>query len=205
MSDGIQLTQDADRQQLARVLGLPEDAPVAELRPAAARLLSALKRRRALSSGPDEALDHEIADLERAIARHASAMGPRQAPATTDRRPLLGALFGTVFAVLLWMLWPSGLPGGEQPEAGRPVSGLEARLELTGALAGATLRVLGADRQRVWAEIPAQNAVIELQRGRYALEVSGGDGASLEVVEKRAMGVGNMATVAAKKPHHKRI
>ena len=174
MSDGIDATRGPDRQQLARVLGLPEDAPIAALRPAAARLLSALKRRRAACADPDEGLDLdlEIAELEQAITRYVSTRGSRKALRVTDRRPLMGALLGTAAAVIIWLFGSSGLSGDAETEAPRPTAGIAARLELTGPLAGATLRVLDADREKVWAELPAQDAVLELQRGRYALEVS---------------------------------
>ena len=56
-----------------------------------------------------------------------------------------------------------------------PLYAARAQLRLEGELADATLRILDADRTELLEKLPAQGARVELEPGRYALEVARAD------------------------------
>ncbi|MEM9174693.1 MAG: PEGA domain-containing protein [Myxococcota bacterium] len=157
------------RAQLLRILDLPANADEARRVAALDRLVAALRARRAGSDASEadrRALDAEIARLE--AARPTPTTAPRP-----DRLALLGALLGT-FLTLAALAFYAG--ERDTRSAARQPSPLvvagKARLEIEGSLPDATLRVFDADRANLVAERPASGAVVELSRGRYALEVS---------------------------------
>lgn len=145
---------------------------------AAERLLAALRARRAEGDLPTEAaatVDREIAELTTAVR----ALSPvaRTAAGPIDRIPLAAVILGAGLVLCLLLVYAGGGTRDEPRSGGgggggAPVAvGAMARLLIQGELPGATLRVLDADREAVLAEVPAQGAVVELRRGRYALEV----------------------------------
>ncbi len=156
------------RAQLLRILDLPADADDARVTGALDRLLAALsaRRERILSGTEREALDREIADLEAARPAPVLAKPP-------DRLPLLGALLGTIVGLVALALTSDDVGPPETFETPSGFNlGQKARLEIEGALPGATLRILDADRADLVTQRRAGHAVVELDRGRYAIEVS---------------------------------
>jgi len=154
------------RAQLLRILGLPANANDAAVVAAIDRLVGVLRARQAATASSEServALAEEIDRLESAR--------PRPRAARADRLPLLGALLGT--AVALAALFFHAGDGRDAPERSDSLVVLtqRPRLELEGPLPEAILRVLDADRSNLVAEMRAEGAVLELDRGRYALEV----------------------------------
>ncbi len=177
------------RRCFARILGLPESAADSELRSAADRLLGALRRRREelrldlgsnRSDEPDtrgnahRALTAEIEELDASAVRW---LGPRtgaiQRGSRVDRYSLSGALLGSAVMLALLIAYAGGFRV-VRLESEYLSSTLEepAELVLVGHLPGATLRVLDADREETLVETAAEGALVELVKGRYALEVS---------------------------------
>ncbi len=153
------------RAQLKRILDLPANARRDEIVAALDRLVAALRARSAMpdtSASERDALEVEIERLE--------AARPRTVAARPDRLPLVGALLGTAVALAALFLTYGG--GDDRGERVPGVALAEKpRLEIEGPLPMATLRVLDADRTTLIAEMRAEGAVLELDRGRYALEV----------------------------------
>ncbi|MCR9097920.1 MAG: PEGA domain-containing protein [bacterium] len=156
------------RAQLTRILDLPSNASEASIGVALDRLLAALRARREAdeTEGPERRrLDEEIARLEaaRPIAR---AVG------TPDRLPLIGALLGTIAGLAALFFYSGGPDDTRAPLRTTLALSQKPRLELEGPLPAATLRIYDADRTRIVAEMRAEGAVHELDRGRFALEVT---------------------------------
>ena len=189
--------QPITRRNLARVLGLSEASPPAGLALAGAQLLRTLQLRRQAQSdrgagdlldsskgaGSND-LDQEIVDLEAALARWASPNAPNQLPiqarekpaqfaSRVDRNSLAGALLGAAAMFILLVAYAGGYRivrlegGGFAASMEKP-----AHLILVGRLSGSTLRILDADRDELLIKTEAKGASVELQAGRYALEVS---------------------------------
>lgn len=169
------------RTQLLRILALPDDAADAAIRGAAARLRGWLEARLAerppTSAEARAALVRELVDLEASTTYWTSLAGR---PSARVPRPRLSAfgpaalLAGGLAILALLIAHAAGFrvtraDRGEAPA----VYGTRARLLVEGgALEGATLRVFDADRTEVLDERPAKGASVELEPGRYALEVS---------------------------------
>lgn len=167
------------RRDLTRILGLPESASDAAIRSAAERLLSLLRRRHAQpGTPPDSALADEITALDACLSGVLAppvttpAKGLEHA-ARTDRRGLAMAMLVGAFLLALLVAYASGYRIVRH-EGGGFAASLEepAKLVLLGRLPGATLRVLDSDREELFVKIAAEGAVVELDAGRYALEVS---------------------------------
>lgn len=172
------------RAKLLRILALPEDAADAAIRAAATRLRDWLERRLA-EQPPDSAdaraaLVRELVDLEASaaywtsLARRAQARPPRPPLAAFAPAILLAAGLAILFLVFAHMAGfrVTRADRGEAPA----VYGTRARVLIEGsALDGATLRVFDADRTEILEERPAKGASVELEPGRYALEVSRAD------------------------------
>lgn len=172
------------REKLLRILALPKDADEAAIRIAGEQLRAWLARRLAEAAADPEArgdvLAGELADLETSLAYWAAAPGAED---TRGQRASMARTWGaaaTLIAVLTTLAiligWSAGLrlTRGEPAEPD-PIYRAPARLELEGKLEGATLRVLDADRSELLDERPAQGARLELDSGRYALEVRRAD------------------------------
>ncbi len=163
------------RARLLRVLALGDCATPDAIQQRGEKLIRALRAR----PDPDPATLREIEALERALERHAprrsSGVGGRgiQLHLQLDRLSLIAVLLGVLVAsIAFWFLAGEGQRNVSSSNRNPFLQGMPARLVLTGALPDATLRVLDADRETVLHERPAQNAMIELRPGRYALEVS---------------------------------
>lgn len=165
------------RDKLLRILALSEGARSPEIRIAADRLRAWLEQRLAeLPGGPGaarEALARELADLETSLAYWTTASDVRPAPEGRSKRwGAAAALVAVLAALALLVAWSAGLrPSREAGEEPAAAFGSSARLELDGPLEGAVLRVLDADRRELIDERPAHGARLELEPGRYALEV----------------------------------
>ncbi len=162
------------RRRLARILGLPDDASPEAIASMAPRLLNRLKRRLESVTGAEaEALRREIADLESSCRAH-SALGTSSPNEALDRKRagLVAALLGLILMILLLSLYAAGYRivriSNDPPE---PIPTRPARLVLSGLLPGATLRILDADREELFVKRPAEGADVELEPGRYAIEV----------------------------------
>lgn len=181
------------RDQLLRVLALPKDASEFSIRSASQRLGGILEARRA-ELAPEaateaEALDRELDDLRQstiwwtsersetsAAPGSAGSAGPsggadRSAPNWERLAPGFGLLAGIVTIALL-ALWTAGfriqrLDAGPEPA----LYAAKAVVFIDGALGDATLRIFDADRSELLVERPAEGARVELEPGRYALEV----------------------------------
>ena len=161
------------RRQLARILGLPERASVQALIRAGDRLVRALERRRR-AAPHDVALAEEIATLEAALARHTAHArgGPLSEP---GRARALGLALLVGFGALIVVLSLRPPPSEDGSADGAVLTPRRlgpARITILGALGEAQLRVWDADRRNVLRALRAQDASLELARGRYALEVS---------------------------------
>ena len=167
------------RRDLTRILGLPESASDPAIRSAAERLLGLLRRRHARAgASPDRALADEISALEACLARVlaptvGTASGGVEHAARTDRSGLAAAMLAAGLMLLLLVAYASGYRI-VRSEGGGLAASLEepAKLVLMGRLPGATLRVLDGDREELFVKTAAEGAVVELDAGRYALEVS---------------------------------
>ncbi|MEZ4330601.1 MAG: PEGA domain-containing protein [Myxococcota bacterium] len=169
------------REKLLRILALPQDADEASIRVAADQLRSWLARRLAERvedpSAPGDALARELDDLDTSLAYWTNGPGAPGARASAARTWGAAATLVAVLTTLVVLIaWSAGfrLTRGEQAEPA-PIYRAPARLELEGQLDGATLRVLDADRDALLDERPAQGARLELDAGRYALEVRRAD------------------------------
>lgn len=155
------------RARLTRILDLPANASEPAVAAAIDRLVAALRARQAkpdLRESERAALREEIERLE--------AVRPRPATRRPDRLPLLGALLGTFVALAALFFHAAGNDAEDRETGPSPLAlSHRPRLELEGPLPEATLRVLDADRTTLVAEMRAEGAVVELDRGRYALEV----------------------------------
>lgn len=184
MADASSDRTPPSRRRLARILGLPERASTDAIRRAGDHLLRVLERRHAAAPDDDQ-LTREIASLRRALARHTAPGAPSPArEKARDHGRLVAGLALAAGILLVFLLWTSAEPErvalGEAEDARAPAlggPGLLARpgrgeLVVVGSLGDATLRVLDADRSTVLRETRAQDAVLELRRGRYALEVT---------------------------------
>ena len=167
------------RRDLTRILGLPDSAPEPAIRSAAERLLGGLRRRRARAGQPeDPALAGEIEALEACLVRvlatpFAAPGSSAERAARTDRSGLAAAMLGAALVLAMLVAYAGGYRI-VRLEGGGFAASLEepARLVLLGRLPGATLRVLDADREELLVKLPAESAAVELDAGRYALEVS---------------------------------
>ncbi len=168
-----------DRERLLRVLALPPDASALETRTAALRLAAWLEARRAAL--PDEAtataaaLARELDELLGSTAFWTAGEtppAPPPAPAPGGRASLALAGLAGIGLLAALVLWTAGfrLTRLERPpEPARYAA--KAVVFLDGDLGAATLRVLDADRAQVLDARPAQAARLELDPGRYVLEV----------------------------------
>ncbi len=180
---------------LHAILGLAAAASPNEIRAAGQWLLAALRARQAdLDDAAARAeVTAEIDELERRLRaaldpsppgssasredaqRPHSTAGARRASGRLPRSAL--AKGAAALGLALVLAWAGGLrivhERGEARRANEPPPVVEsARLLLSGSLTGATLRVLDADRERLFVKTDAQNARVTLEPGRYALEVS---------------------------------
>lgn len=172
MAQEREASRGLSRLQLTRILDLPDNAPSASIEREGQRLLAVLRRRSSEGTTGDPALDSEIASLASALDRYAGGSAARaRQKALRDRTTMIGGLLGAI-AMLALLIFHAGQD--EEEVRDERIRGLyqPARVVLLGSLPGAVLQVLDADRQNVLAESPADGAVIELRRGRYALEVS---------------------------------
>ncbi len=187
------------RDPLLQVLALPKDASERAILAASQRLAAILEERRAAlapeAAAEREALVRELDDLRQstrwwtsnpsqadaasAAAGAAGAGGPGR-PAETGPNwerlaPGLGLVAG-VAAIVLLALWTAGfriqrLAPGPEPA----LYAAKAVVFIDGTLGDATLRIFDADRSELLGERPAQGARVELEPGRYALEVQRAD------------------------------
>ncbi|MEZ4279390.1 MAG: PEGA domain-containing protein [Myxococcota bacterium] len=107
-------------------------------------------------------------------ARRSEAPG-RAGPDWERLAPALGVV-GVLAAIALLALWTAGfrierLDPGPEPA----LYAAKAVFFIEGDLGDATLRVFDADRSELLAERPAERARVELEPGRYALEVRRAD------------------------------
>jgi hypothetical protein len=163
------------RSQLLRVLALDEQASAGEVQRRGIRLLRVLRAR----SQPEDRARREIERLEEALSRHARDAAaerrarPTRGRARIDRASAVAIVLGIASAAIAFWITSADREGSSGPPSlGSLLRLAPAKLVLTGALPEATLRVLDADRARVLHERPAQDAVIELRPGRYAVEVT---------------------------------
>ena len=162
------------RIRLLRILGLPDDAGSGEIASSAARLSTRLRSRLEDSTGSEaEALRREIADLEQSVFFHApDGPSPLSESLARKRAGLVAALLGLILMILLLSLYAAGyrvVRVSDEPPAMIPTR--PARLVLDGPLPNATLRVLDADREELFVKGPAEGTDLELDPGRYAIEV----------------------------------
>lgn len=167
------------RAPILRVLALPDEASPAAIRAAANRLTDWLAARRAQADPAEtEALRLELAELGEATDRILRERAARAA-IRPDRTPSRGPAAWIVAALALLALFSAYSAGFRvtRGETGEPPALYAApgRIFLEGELEGATLRVFDADRAEVFAEQPARGARLELDPGRYALEVARAD------------------------------
>ena len=165
------------RPRLARVLGLPPDASLREIDRALPRLVARLRERLAdADEAGAAALRREIADLEASVAALHPGSARRRARATPHLgRSGLGVLLVSAVVLGLLIAYAAGMRvthSASGDGAALPVAAHQALLVLEGDLAGATLRVLDADREEVLLARPADGARVRLDEGRYALEVA---------------------------------
>lgn len=167
------------RDQLLRVLALPNDASRAAIRSAAQRLATWLEQQRS-ALGPDaaaevSALARELDDLARSTAWWAgegTGSAATASRAAWSRSTLALGLLAGLATLAFLVFWTAGYRltrVGIAPEPALYAS--KAIVFLEGSLDGATLRVLDADRAEVFAALPAKGARVELDPGRYVLEV----------------------------------
>lgn len=168
------------RAKLLRILALPAEAPDPAIRAAAARLRAHLEDR--LAAAPPESVEARAALVRELVELESSATywtappagSPSRAARPPGRAPGPAVLFLGGLAILgLLVAHAAGLRLTRAEPAEPPaVYGTRARLEIEGrALEGATLRVFDADRTEILDERPAAGASLELEPGRYALEV----------------------------------
>ena len=168
------------REQLLRVLALPDDASEVAIQTSSQRLAALLEERRA-ALGSDakaeaEALSRELEDLRRSTIWWTSERPQAAALAGWQLfAPGLGVV--AVLSVFAWLvLWTAGFRIARIDRGPEPVVyAARAVVFIDGALGDATLRVFDADRSEVLAEQPAEGARVELEPGRYAFEVSRAD------------------------------
>lgn len=172
--------------RLRRVLRLADSASKADLEREGRRLLDHLEQRQAALPQDSEAaraLREERATLARSLAHW---NGPARSPRTGRRasaarpagsrwgRPLRNTLILTLIACLLGA-WMAGLritrSAGDEDPAGED-GARSGRLIVEGRPRGAELRIRNPDSEELLLKIPAEGARLELQAGRYALEVA---------------------------------
>lgn len=171
------------RDQLLRVLALPTEATNAEIQTASARLQGWLEARRASlppdAAGPRAALDRELADLLESTACWTTppATPAGAAPATRPRIPgPAAAAIASLALLALLLAWAAGFRVHRKPGLEpAPIYAAPAQLLLEGDLAGARLRIYDADRSELIDQREAAAARLELEPGRYAIEVSRAD------------------------------
>jgi len=169
------------REQLLRVLALPDDASEVAIR-SASQHLAALLEARLAALGPEaafeaEALARELEDLRRSTIWWTSER-PGAASSLAGWRlfaPGLGLV--AVVSVFAWLvLWTAGFRLGRVDRGPEPtLYTAKAIVFIDGVLGDATLRIFDADRSEVLSEQPAERARVELEPGRYAFEVSRAD------------------------------
>jgi len=168
------------RAKLLRILALPSDAPDPAIRAATARLRARLEAR--LTAEPPESIDaraalvRELVELESSSIHWttpAAGNPPRAARSLGGPPGPLLLFVGGLGLLVLVLAHAAGLRVTRaDPTEAPAVYGARARLEIEGrALEGATLRVFDADRSEILDERPALGASLELEPGRYALEV----------------------------------
>ncbi|MBY0399253.1 PEGA domain-containing protein [Myxococcota bacterium] len=177
------------RAKLLRILALPEDASDAVIRAAAVRLRAWLEARLVehppRSAEARAALVRELIDLAASTdywttpapgSRRAGRVGRSAGRAGDAPGPLL-LLVGGLTGLALLIAHAAGFRVTRaDPDEAPVVYGVRARVLIEGrALAGATLRIFDADRTEILEERPAEGADVELEPGRYALEVSRAD------------------------------
>ena len=169
------------KRRLARILGLQRDAPRTEIETALPRLLGRLGQRLdhardTLGKDAPEShrLQREIADLATSSASIASSTGPFGSTAQWNRRATLGlSMLVAALTLCLLVAYAAGYrvvqSARQETAASLSTPGL---LILEGALDGATLRVLDADRKELFLKTSANEAHVEVPPGRVTLEVS---------------------------------
>jgi PEGA domain len=167
------------RDQLLRVLALPKDAPESAIRSASRALSDWLEGRKA-RLGPEahdesSALAQELADLTQSTAWWTRGGATPAATRTRAEWRRLGSAVGIVAALACLMLLIAYAAGYRvsrmAPDEEPALYTSRARVFIDGKLPGATLQVFDSDRAEVLAEQPAEGAQIDLEPGRYALEV----------------------------------
>jgi len=167
------------RDQLLRVLALPNDAADTAVRAASRRLGDWLEVRRA-RLGPEaaekaSALDRELDDLAQSAAWWTG--GPilsKRAPTSFGRSGPGPAVWiaAALASLILLVAYAAGFRVTRIGREELPVAEISPALVfIDGKLEGAMLRVYDADRAEIFVERPAEGARIELEPGRYALEV----------------------------------
>jgi hypothetical protein len=179
------LSPPLSRERLTRVLGLSEHASVEDIVKATRRLVARLDRRLAAADAADpsnaaevERLRREMAELAASCAYWADPPGSGSALlGPSGRWGLVAPLIAAISILALLIAYAAGYRLTRLGEESRNASPFAqpAALILSGAAAGATLRVFDADRQELFAKLPAENAYVELDEGRYAIEVTRDD------------------------------
>lgn len=167
------------RDQLLRVLALPNDASDAAVRAASRHLGDWLEGRRTRlgPEAPEEAsaLAREQAELAQSTAWWTGGSIPsKRDPTPFGRRGPGPAVWITaaLASLILLVAYTAGFRVTRIGRAELPVTAISPALVfIDGKLEDATLRVYDADRAEIFVERPAEGARIELEPGRYALEV----------------------------------
>jgi hypothetical protein len=167
------------RAQLLRVLALPNDSSETAIRSASGRLAGWLEQRRA-ALGPEAvaesaALARELDDLVRSTAwwtEGGTKPAATPAPFAWGRTALGLAFLAGLTSLAVLVLWTAGFRLTRLEGRPEPVRyATKALVFLDGDLGEASFRVLDADRAQVFDARPATGARVELEPGRYVLEV----------------------------------
>lgn len=166
-------TPALSRRRLRRVLGLSEDATRNRIEAATARLVNGLQRRLASADAAEiEAIRKEIANLEASCARYAVHPDSDSADRDRNRRRRRNTFGIAALTLALLVAYAAGFRITRLHDEKSPVPAVQpARLLLEGALPGATLRIFDSDREELLLMVAAHGASIDLNSGRYALDV----------------------------------
>jgi hypothetical protein len=160
------------RRRLARILGLPDEASPAQIESALPRLLRLLGGRldAALENDPESVtrLRREIAEL---AINGASIVASPIARKSRRRGRLAAVLVGGLILAIFVGYAVDDRFGQIREDNLVSIPTTPGLLLLEGRLAGATLRVLDADRQELFVKMPAEGARVELPPGRVVLDV----------------------------------